>query len=250
MRGRDRSRLFGTDRLGADETENETDEPEPREDRSHQGPRLFKRAAGVQRPHASLAHFRRPSDVRAASVNTVRDNRDMNRFENWRERIASGGRVRLLQIGIVILAVVTVVPVGVVTYQRVQQVRQDARANFIRLHRLWELHPEFKGTPETWTRFASRLLTDRQIMFRVNAKYGALAEQIELDYRRDLTIAQSEVVFGALGIWALPLLAVYGIGYILIRRPRVDIPVKVDRPSLRDPRYLPTPPVDNNGEKK
>ena len=120
---------------------------------------------------------------------------------------------------------------------------------FIITHRLWELHPEFKGSPETWTSFAARLLTDRQLMVRVNSKYGALAEQIQIEYHRDLTIAQSVVVFRALAVWALPLLTLYGVVWLLYRRqrPRPQAPAPVA--SLNDPRYLPTQPSDDRPAK-
>ena len=148
---------------------------------------------------------------------------------------------------LLVLAIAWAVPVAYQTYDRVVQVRQEARAQLITLHRLWELHPEFRGKPETWTRFASRLLTDRQLLLRVASKYGGLAEQIELEYRRDLTIAEAEVVMVAIAIWAAPLGVLYGLGHMLRRRPRPVAPVKTKAPaSASDPRYMPAASDDNN----
>lgn len=135
-------------------------------------------------------------------------------------------------------AIAYALPVGWRAYDRLVEVTRKAREQLILEYRLWELHPEYHGTPQTWTRFASRLLSDRQLMQRVRAKYGESAEQIELDYRRDLTIAQAEVVVVAAGLWGLPVAALYGlglaVGYLKRRRPK---PVKPQPPSFSDPRY-------------
>ncbi|MCW5603390.1 MAG: hypothetical protein KIT18_02410 [Burkholderiales bacterium] len=57
------------------------------------------------------------------------------------------------------------------------------------------------------------LLSDRQLILRVRAKYPAdLTTQIEFDYRRDLGIAQGEVAVAAVALWALPLGVLCGIG--------------------------------------
>jgi hypothetical protein len=66
------------------------------------------------------------------------------------------------------LAILYAIPVAMHAYDRVIDVTRKAREQLIVQHRLWELHPEYHGTPETWTRFASRRLNDRQLMgFRV-----------------------------------------------------------------------------------
>jgi hypothetical protein len=136
------------------------------------------------------------------------------------------------------LAFAYALPVGWRAYDQLVEVTRKARERLIVEHRLWELHPEYYGTPQTWTRFASRLLSDRQLMQRIRAKYGESAEQIELDYRRDLTIAQAEVVVVAAGRWALPVAALYGLGlavaYLKRRRPKL---VKPQPSSFSDPRY-------------
>jgi hypothetical protein len=149
-------------------------------------------------------------------------------------------RFRLWNAVWIAIALMTAIPIAWNTYERVLEVNRQSRVRLITEHRLWELHPEYQGTPEVWTRFASRLLTDRQLLTRISAKYGPLSEEIERDYRRDVTIAQSEVVLTALALWALPLALVYGLARALYRRPRrSEPPVKVQPASVSDPRYLP-----------
>ena len=95
----------------------------------------------------------------------------------------------------------TAIPIAWNTYERVLEVNRQSRVRLITEHRLWELHPEYRGTPEVWTRFAARLLTDHQLMTRINAT-RPFSEEIERDYRRDVTIAQSEVVLTAAAVGA------------------------------------------------
>ena len=143
---------------------------------------------------------------------------------------------------LLVLAVAWAVPVALQAYERLREVTQDARTRLIVSHQLWEMHPEYPGTPENWTRFASRLLTDRQLLRRVRAKYGDQAAQIELDYRSDLTIAQAEIVTVALAAWAFPLAILVGVGWLYAKRrpPRRAPPSPKPRPaSYDDPRYLP-----------
>jgi hypothetical protein len=164
----------------------------------------------------------------------MRDNRCMNLLASWR----ASSTLQRLHLGIIVLAFVTAIPTVVVSYGRVTQVHEQARTRLITLHRLWELHPEYNGRPETWTRFAARLLTDNQLLRRVNMKYGALAEEIERDYRRDLAIANAEVVFAAVAVWALPLLALYA-GLRVMLRGRPSRTATRAAASVTDPRYLP-----------
>ncbi len=139
-----------------------------------------------------------------------------------------------------LLAAIYAWPVISVAYERVQQVNLKQRQQLIIRHQLWELHPEYAGTPEAWTRFASMLLSDRQLMRRVQKKYGALAEQIEADYQRDRFIAQAEVVLVAGACWALPLALVYGIGAIVGQRRRKPAPrEEIEPASVSDSRYRP-----------
>jgi hypothetical protein len=129
-------------------------------------------------------------------------------------------------------------------YERIGVVSLEARARLIEEHRLWELQPGFRGKPENWTRFAARLLNDRQLMTRIAAKYGAAGEQIELDYRRDLAIAQAEVAVTAVFVLVLPLSIPYGIILLTRRRPPPDKAAPPRSSSLDDPRYK--PPADKD----
>lgn len=143
-------------------------------------------------------------------------------------------KARLWSYAWIALAILYAIPIGIRAYDRVIDVTRSARAQLIVQHRLWELHPEYRGTPEIWTRAASRLLTDRQLMVRMRAKYGDRTEQLELEYRSDLTIAQAEVVLTAAAIWGLPVAALYGIGVVVARRRRRLPPPP---PAPEPPRY-------------
>lgn len=137
------------------------------------------------------------------------------------------------------LAILYAIPIAIRAYDRVIDVTLKARAQVIVQHRLWELDPGYRGKPEIWTRFASRLLTDRQLMVRMRARYGERAEQLELEYRRDLTIAQAEVVIAAAAIWGLPVAALYGIGMLVARRRPPPPPPAPERPRYDESRYRP-----------
>jgi hypothetical protein len=130
-------------------------------------------------------------------------------------------------------------PVYFAAEERVQEVTRKQRQQLIMRHQLWELEPEYAGTPQNWTRFASMLLSDRQLLRRVHRKYGALGRDIELDYRRDLFIAQAEVILTAAAIWAGPLAALYAIGVWVGRRRRLTAPPRTDSASASDSRYRP-----------
>jgi len=111
--------------------------------------------------------------------------------------------------------------VGYFAYNRLVEVSRQAREHFIVQYQLWELSPEYQGTPQMWTRVASLLLTDTQLMRRVRAKYGReLTREIELDYQRDLMLAHAEVVLVAVAAWALPVGALYGLVVFASRRRR------------------------------
>ena len=132
------------------------------------------------------------------------------------------------------------VPVTRIAYDRLLDVTHRARERLIVEYRLWELHPEYHGTPQAWTRFAARLLTDNQILRRLHVAQRELAPEIELDYRRDLTVAQSEVVLAALAAWAAPVALIYGIGLLVERRRRLPAPEKPPaRPAYSEEKYLP-----------
>ena len=139
-----------------------------------------------------------------------------------------------------VVAIATAIPVGISTYDRVRHVTREARAKLIVQHRLWELHPEYHGTPQMWTRVASRVLTDRQLMRRVREKYGDIAMQVELEYRRDLTIAQAETAVAAIAIWAALLGALLALGYAFARQRQRASPQPAPRPArYDDARYRP-----------
>ena len=149
-------------------------------------------------------------------------------------------KARLWYYAWIAVALLYATPIAMLAYDRVIDVTRKAREQLIVQHRLWELHPEYQGTPETWTRFASRLLTDRQLMVRMRAKYGDRADQLELEYRSDLTIAQAEIVIGAAAIWGLPVAALYGIGMAVGRRRRPPPPPPApERPRYDESRYRP-----------
>jgi hypothetical protein len=130
-------------------------------------------------------------------------------------------------------------PVFWIAHDRVQEVNRKQRQQLIVRHQLWELHPEYAGTPQTWTRFASLLLSDRQLLRRVGRKVPDLVEQIELDYRRDKFIAQAEVVLVAGALWMLPLAMLYGVGMIVGRRREPARPLEPERSTMSDSRYRP-----------
>jgi hypothetical protein len=133
------------------------------------------------------------------------------------------------------------VPVGLRAYDRVIEVTHAARARLIVQHELWEQDPNYRGSPELWTRLASRMLTDRQLLRRVRDRYGAAAHQIELEYRSDLAIAQAEVIVTAAAVWGIPVMLLYGIGCLALRRqPRKPPPPSVPpRSSYDESRYRP-----------
>src|SRR5689334_2117694 len=105
---------------------------------------------------------------------------------------AAHRRERIWLCAWIVVAIACAAPIGWNAYKDLVRVNQQARERLIEQHRLWEVD-NFRGKPETWTRFASRLLTDQQLLRRVAAKYGAQAEEIERDYRKDLAFARTEV---------------------------------------------------------
>ena len=155
------------------------------------------------------------------------------------DRVSAGRRFPLWRIAFVILAIAYGAPLGWQAFERLVQVNYKARERLVLEHRLWELEPAYKGKPENWARFASRLLTDRQLMSRVHARYGAQAHEVEIEYRRDLTLARAEVLVVAVALWAAPLLALYGAVAWTHRRRRRMPPPRVQPPSASDPRYRP-----------
>lgn len=145
---------------------------------------------------------------------------------------------RLSQIVWIVVALAYAAPLTAGAYEQLVRVNEQARARLIQHHRLWELDANYHGKAEAWTRFASRLLNDRQLLARVAVKYGGQSEEIELEYRRDLTIARAEVIIIAFALWAGPLAALYGIVWLVRHRRRAP-PPKAGPASASDPRYRP-----------
>ena len=142
----------------------------------------------------------------------------------------------------IVVAVLYAVPVGKAAYDRLGDVARAMRVRLIVENRLWEMHPESRGRPQAWTNAASRLLTDRQLLLRVRSKYGTAADAIELDYRRDLSIAQGEVVVVALAVWGTPVAVLYAAAALIVRRRHKPRPQPAPaRPAYDESRYRPKP---------
>ena len=136
------------------------------------------------------------------------------------------------------MAAACAAPLAWNAYEDLVQVNYRARARLIEQHRLWEVD-NFRGKPQHWTRFASRILTDQQLLRRVAMKYGPQSEEIEREYRRDLAIARAEVIIVAFAWWAGPLGGLYGVVWLARRRRPASPPSKIQPASASDPRYLP-----------
>jgi hypothetical protein len=154
------------------------------------------------------------------------------------ERAGARPRPPLWRLVLLVLALAWAIPLAWNAYEQLDRVGERARTRLIEQHRLWEVDPNFRGKPEIWVRMAARLLSDRQVLQRVATKYGGASEEIELEYRRDLTMARAEVVVVALAWWALPLAVLYG-GAVLVRRRTPAPPAKAEPASVSDPRYRP-----------
>jgi hypothetical protein len=152
---------------------------------------------------------------------------------------APSRRSVLWRVAWVLVALAYAAPVAYFAYGRLTEVSWRARERLIVEYRLWELHPEYKGSPQAWTRFAGRLLTDNQLLHRVRLVQRDVAMDIELDYRRDLTIAQGEVVLAAMAAWAAPMGLIYGIGYLVARRRRVAPEPEPAKPAYSEDKYRP-----------
>ena len=123
------------------------------------------------------------------------------------------GRFARWQWAWLLLAAASLPPAAHLAYQDSQQVAEALGAQLIRRYSLWETDPAYRGTPQAWTRFAAWLLDTDQLMERVRSKHGPLAEQIELDYRRDMALAHGKVVLTYLAWWSAPLALLYGLGW-------------------------------------
>jgi hypothetical protein len=134
--------------------------------------------------------------------------------------LPAAGRYAWWQWAWLLLAVVTALPVAYYAYQKLQQTEQVLRMQLIERYSLWETDPLYRGTPQSWTRFAARLLNTEQLMERVRVKHDALADQIEQDFRRDAALARGKVIAIYLSAWGVPLALVYGAGWLIERRRR------------------------------
>lgn len=117
-----------------------------------------------------------------------------------------------------VLAAVSLPLTAYYAWLATEQADRDLRVQLIQRYSLWEADPQYRGTPQAWTRFASFLLNTEQLMERVRAKYGALAEPIELDFRRDKVFAQGRVIVIYLLGWGMPLGVLYAAGLLYERR--------------------------------
>ena len=88
-------------------------------------------------------------------------------------RYAGWQRVWLL------IAVLSLPPVCYYAYLKSDETDREFRVLLIQRYSLWENDPSYRGKPQTWTRFAARLLNTSQLMERVREKQGELATQIE-----------------------------------------------------------------------
>ena len=147
-------------------------------------------------------------------------------------------RLQWLRIAFIAAALLYAAPIASNAYDKLTRVNKEARSRLIQQHRLWELEIGFRGRPELWTRMAAHLLNDHQLLARVALKYGGQSTDIEVEYRRDVSIARAEVVLSALALWAGPLAALYGIGWLARRRLNAPKP-KPQPASVYDPRYQP-----------
>jgi hypothetical protein len=144
---------------------------------------------------------------------------------------------------LIVLAAAYAAPLGWNAYERLVEVGLDARKRLIEQHQLWEIEPGYRNNPRMYTRMAAQLLNDTQLMRRIHTKYGPLAADIELDYRRDLAVTRALIVLKALAYWGAPV----GGLYLALRfwRRRKPAPVPKAKPaSVLDPRYRPQEPGD------
>jgi len=117
-----------------------------------------------------------------------------------------------------LLAAVSLPPVSYHAYQTLEAVGRDLRVQLIQRYSLWETDPDYRGTPQAWTRFAAILLNTDQLMQRVREKQGEVADQIEENFRRDAAFAQGKVIGLYLLSWGVPLALLYGAGWLYQRK--------------------------------
>lgn len=136
-----------------------------------------------------------------------------------------------------LIAAFSAVPLGRLAYRDIVELNIQTRHRFIVEYELWRAHPKLNASPQHWARSAARLLTDNQIMNRLRIVHPDQARQIELDYRRDLTLAQ--VIAGSRYLlpWSLLMALLYGAGLFVLRPKKRVPPPKSVPASYNDPRY-------------
>lgn len=134
--------------------------------------------------------------------------------------LPAAGRYAWWQWAWLLLVAVSALPTAYYAYQELQQTERILRMQLIERYSLWETDPLYRGTPQSWTRFAARLLNTDQLIERVRVKHGALADQIEQDFQRDTALARGRVIAIYLLAWGMPLALVYGAGWLIERRRR------------------------------
>ena len=122
-----------------------------------------------------------------------------------------------------LLAIISSAPVSYHAYQSIQNLERDMRVQLIQSYSLWETAPNYRGTPQSWTRFAAILLNTDQLMRRIREQQGGLTDQIEEDFRRDSALAHGKVIAVYLLGWGIPLALLYGAGWLYQRRKRLMI---------------------------
>ena len=111
-------------------------------------------------------------------------------------------------------------PAAYLAWQDTQEAGRAMRVQLIEHYSLWETAPDYAGTAQAWTRFAAWLLDTDQLIERVRAKQGALADAIEVDFRRDLALQCGQIAGTYLLIWGAPHAVLFGAGFWYRRRRR------------------------------
>ena len=117
-----------------------------------------------------------------------------------------------------LLAACSLVPVAYFAWQDTLEAGRMQHVQLIERYSLWETAPEYRGTPQAWTRFAAWLLDTEQLLERVRIKQGTLTEEIEQDFRRDLLLVYGRIAGAWLLAWIAPLGLLYGFGVVWRRR--------------------------------
>jgi hypothetical protein len=136
--------------------------------------------------------------------------------------LSSMRRLARWQCAWLLLATISLAPVSYHAWQALQEVQRDLRVQLIRQYSLWETEPNYRGTPQAWTRFAAMLLNTDQLMRRVREKQGDVADKIEEDFQRDVFFAYGKVIVLYLLSWSAPLAPLYGAGWLYQRKKRME----------------------------